>query len=282
MKIFRFLTSKTFWANVLLILLFVALLFWALNLWMDSYTRHGEDLRVPNLSRLDYDEAIKNLAEMELEGVVLDTSEFDPDFPRGSIINQYPEAGAFVKEGREIRLTINPMKPRKIEMPDLKEKTKRRALYDLQSKGFKIGELTYVPYLGKDVVVEVKVNGRPVEPKQKFDKGTPVELVLGKGLDGGRVEMPNLLYLSLREARQKLLEASLNLGSFTLDGFTAGSDTNDALVFRQYPGATNYPSVSIGTEVELWLTTDDTKLPNDSLLIRQREIADSLANEDTP
>jgi len=277
MKFFRFLASKTFWANVILIILFLAGLFWGLNIFLDNYTRHDENLRVPDLSRLDFEEAEEKLAEFNLYATVLDTSEFDPDFPRGSIINQYPEAGHMVKEGREIRLTVNPMKPRKVALPELKEKTRRRALYDLRSKGFEVGDLSYVPYLGKDVVVKMKVDGKEATAGTKLVKGTVVDLVLGEGLEGGeKVIMPYLSSLSFEDARQRLLANSLNLGVVTTD--SSVEDTAAALVFRQYPSTTGETQVSMGTEVDIWLTMDDTKIQNDSLLIRQREIADSLEN----
>lgn len=277
MKFFRFLVSKTFWANIILIILFLAALFWGLNIFLDNYTRHDENLRVPDLSRLDYEEASEQLAKFNLDASILDTSEFDPDFPRGSVINQFPEPGHYVKEGREIQLTINPLKPRKVALPDLKEKTKRRAIYDLQSKGFIVGELSYVPYLGKDVVVETKVNGKTTKAGEKLEKGTVVNLVLGEGLEGGeKVKLPYLSSLSFPEARQKLLDASLNLGVVSTD--TSVTDTLAALVYRQYPSTSGETKVSMGTEVDIWLTMDDTKIKNDSLLIYQREIADSLAN----
>lgn len=264
MKLFRFLKSKTFIANVVAVIIVCALLFWGLNAWLDSYTRHGDNIKVPNLQRLSFDEATEALAEKNLNYSILDTSEFNPDFPRGAIIGQYPGAGSDVKEGREIRLTLNRMKPRKIAIPDLIEKTKRRALYDLRSTGFEVKELEYVPYLGEDVVVEVKVNGRSVDPGDKFDKGTAVTLVLGQGLGDVRIKMPYLRWLTFEEARQELLSESLNLGSVRYDEEV--EDSAAALVYRQYPNPSTEPSVNIGAEVDLWLTTDHTKIPNDSLL----------------
>lgn len=276
MKLFRFLKSKTFLANIVAVIIVCALLFWGLNAWLDTYTRHGENIKVPELQRLDFDEAVQLLADNKLSYTILDTSEYDPDFPRGAVIGQYPGAGAPVKEGREIRLTINRMKPRKIAVPELIEKTKRRALYDLQSKGFEVAELEYVPYLGEDVVVEVKVNGRSVEPGEKFDKGTKVTLVLGQGLGTARIEMPYLKWLTEEEAHEKLLKASLNLGSVHYDEEV--EDSSIALVYRQYPNPSLKPSVNIGAEVDLWLTTDHTKIPNDSLLYSQ---AQDTTNIDT-
>lgn len=277
MKLFRFLKSKTFWANLVVAIIVCVLIFWGVNAWLDSYTRHGENVKVPTLTRLSYQEALEKLEEQELIGEILDTSEFTTEYPRGSVIEQYPEAGSLVKEGRSIRLTINPGKPRKIEMPQLIEKTKRRAIYDLESKGFEVGELSYVPYIGKDVVVDLKVNGKSVKEKEKFDKGTVVNLVLGQGLGDTKIKMPYLRFLTLEEAKDLLLETSLNLGSVGYDPDL--QDTSLALVYKQYPNPSLKASVSVGAEVDIWLTDDYTKIPNDSLKYRHPEIVDSLTND---
>lgn len=279
MKLIRFFKTKTFWANILLIALALVLIFWGVNACLDSYTRHGENIKVPNLDRLAYQEAVDRLEELDLTATILDTSEFEPDFPRGSIINQYPGPGALVKVGREIKLTINPLKARKIEIPQLIEKTKRRALYDLESKGFKVGELTYVPYIGKDVVVDMKVKGQSVVEKQRFDKGTVVDLVLGEGLSGTRIKVPYLRYLSVAEARTRLFDFSLNLGSVQYDDPV---DTVGAVVYKQYPNPSLAPAISLGADVDVWLTTDYTKIPNDSLDFSHSEMPDSLANDSVP
>lgn len=248
-----------------------------LKTWLDSYTRHGENIAVPALIRLSYEEASSKLEALGLEAEILDTAEFNPKMPRGAVVDQYPPADALVKTGREIKLTINPMKPRKIELPDLVEKTKRRAIYDLESKGFVVGELEYVPYIGKDVVVDVKVKGLSVNPKERFDKGTVVSLVLGRGLGDTRIAMPYLKWMSLREARIRMMESGLNMGSIVFDPEV--SDSNAAKVYQQYPQPSREPSTHTGISVDLWLTEDYTKIPNDSLAYQTNAISDSTLEQ---
>lgn len=277
MKLFRFFTTRLFWTNVALLLVLLVVLFLGLSTWLSNYTRHGETLEVPDFSRLDFAEA-EDIAEgVHLKLMILDTAEFTSEFPRGSIIDQYPAPGSQVKEGREIKLTINRDKPRKIEIPKLIEKTKRRAIYDLESKGFRIGALSYVPYIGKDVVVKVKVNGTEVEEGSRFEKGTVVDLVLGQGLSNTKVMVPYLRFLNEEDARAKILAGSLNVGSVIYDSEV--EDSSAALVYRQYPAPSLRPMVSMGGEVDIWLTQDYTKIPNDSLKFTNPEYADSLAND---
>lgn len=273
MKLVRFLKSKTFWLNFILAAIAISLVFFGLKSWLGQYTRHGENIAVPNLSRLSFQEATTQLEALGLEAEILDTAEFDPKMPRGAVISQYPEPDASVKTGREIMLTLNPLKPRKLELPDLIEKTKRRAVYDLESKGFVVGDFEYVPYIGKDVVVDVKIKGLPVNPKQRFDKGTVVNLVLGRGLGDTRIVMPYLKWLSLQEAKNKLMERGLNLGSVMYDEEI--QDSSLAMVYKQYPPPSTVPSINSGVSVDLWLTQDYTKIPNDSLAYQTNTLADS-------
>lgn len=263
MKFFRFLGSKTFWANLILALLFGGAILWGTAELLDRYTRHGKTITVPDLSRLALSEAEERLAKLNLEHVVMDSSEFDPGYPRGSVVNQYPAPGREVKLGREIRLTLNPLKPRKIALPDIIEKTRRRAIYDLESKGLAVGELEYVPYIGKDVVVDIKYEGKSVPVGKKLEKGSVIDLVLGEGVGDTKIRVPYLRWLTLDEAESELKSRSLNVGAIVYDEEIR--DSSLALVYRQSPPPSTTEDINLGEEVDVWLTNDHTKIPGDSL-----------------
>ncbi|MDX5325657.1 MAG: PASTA domain-containing protein [Bacteroidota bacterium] len=269
MKIIRFLTSKTFAANLVLALIVLIILFFLLDYSMNRYTRHGQRIVVPDLTRVSLEDAGLALEDLDLSFEVLDSAEFSPDFPPGSVVAQYPEAGMEVKEGRVIRLTLNPFQPRKIEMPDLEEKTLRRAIYDLESKGFNIGNFIYKPYLARDVVIGMEVDGKDAKPGDPFDKGTTVDLVLGEGLSAEKVPVPYLKYKDLNEATAAIKRSSLNLGVVIYDEDV--KDTSAAVVYKQSPLPNWSPVIRLGGSIDLWMTEDRTKIVNDSLqfLLRQ-------------
>ena len=66
-------------------------------------------------------------------------------------------------------------------MPDLIEKTYRQAVPTLEAVGLKEGNITYKPYLGKDMVLEMRMNGKKVKPGDKVLKSSKIDLVLGDG-----------------------------------------------------------------------------------------------------
>lgn len=280
MKLFRFLLSKTFWVNLIVMIILSAGLLIGLHFSLNKYTEHGMTIEVPDLTGMALSEVETELQAAQLSFVILDSAEYDPSFPRGSVIAQYPEAHKQVKTGRELKLTINPFYPRKVEVPDIIEKTKRRAIYDLESKGFTLGKLVYVPYLGKDVVIDIKMGERSLMPGTKLKKGSTIDLVLGMGLSDELVASPYLRWKTLEEARDYLTLRSFNLGSIIYDEEI--SDTAAALVYRQNPAPSTEPSIRMGREIDVWLTNDYTKIVNDSLEFQILTPPDTLSNDSTP
>src|SRR5699024_11027130 len=144
-------------------------------------TNHGKTIEVPDLSKMQLEEVDQTLKDLKLQRIVLDSANYNPDFPKYSVIEQTPEAGHKVKEGRKIYLKLNPNGYPKIEMPNLIRHTKRQVIPMLNSLGFEVGDITYKPDIAKDVVLEIWANGKKIQPGDKVMKTTKVNLVLGDG-----------------------------------------------------------------------------------------------------
>jgi hypothetical protein len=262
-KFLAFITSKTFFANLALAGIFFIALIWGVQAWLKATTHHGEMIIVPDLYSYTLTDAESLLIAQNLSYKVIDSAEFNPKMPLGSILEQYPKAGDAVKSERKILLTINPFTVRKIEVPHIIDKTLRRAVYDLESKGFEVGELVYKPDIAKDVVLGLMHGEEEIQPGEKFIKGTVIDLLVGSGLGNERMPVPYLKWLTLEKAESKLLSNSLNLGLVLFDEEVQDSAT--ALVYRQSPSPSHEPRLRLGTTVDIWLTNDSTKVPNDSL-----------------
>jgi beta-lactam-binding protein with PASTA domain len=107
--------------------------------------------------------------------------DFRPEFPKLTIVEQEPRAGAKVKEGRKIYIKINAEKFTMVPVPDLVEKTYRQAVPTLEAVGLHEGVVTYRPYLGKDMVLEMSMNGKKLKAGDKVLKSSKIDLVLGDG-----------------------------------------------------------------------------------------------------
>jgi len=275
-KLLTFFTSKTFFANLLLAMIFFVAIFWVINKGLAIITHHSQRIAVPDLTGLSLSEVEKLLEKDDLLYKVIDSTLFDPNKPFGSVIDQFPLAGAEVKEGRVIMLSINPFEVPKFEIPDIIEKTLRRALYDIESKGFVVGTLTYVPDIGKDVVLGVQIGNQATQPGEKFVKGTVLNLIVGAGLSNEPVPVPYLLGLVAEEARLKAQTFAFNIGVIIYDESVI--DTLQAKVYRQSPKPSRSPKVRMGTPIDLWFTNDSTKLPSDSLFFYNEGLYENAPN----
>lgn len=235
-------------------------------LFVRWYTQHGQTIAVPEVAGKSFSEAVQILENVSLHYRISD-SVYDESKPPLTVIDQTPLPASLVKDGRTVYLTINATTPPRITMPDLKDVSLKQASMILQSYGLKVGKLTYKPDLAKDVVLETRVGGKAVNAGAEIKKGDKVDLILGDGLGETSVEVPNLIGLTLREAKFVLDGSSLSLGALVLDA-SVKRDTLDAVVYRQMPPP-NDPDqlmMNMGEGVDLFLTSpQDYNLKTDDL-----------------
>lgn len=182
MSIFKFIISKTFFKQIGIAVVSFVILFFGLKFWLNITTNHDQKIQVPDLHKITIADAEQKLKELDLDFKVIDSASYNPDYPKRSVIEQNPEAGAFVKEKRKIYLTLNPSKYRDITIPDLNGRTKRQATSELQAIGFIVStEYTYVKDIGLDVVRGLRHKGKIINPNDKLPKNSIIELVLGDG-----------------------------------------------------------------------------------------------------
>lgn len=147
---------------------------------VDKYTRHGEEVEVPNLYGMNEAAAMKKLEALGLSGEVADTG-YVYNQAAFAVLEQSVRAGERVKPGRVIGITVNADGPRKIAIPDVAGNCSRREAEDkLRVLGFKLAAPEFVKG-DPDWVVGVKVNGCEVACGAKVSVTAPVTLVVGRG-----------------------------------------------------------------------------------------------------
>ncbi len=181
MSLRSYLTSKIFFAQIIAAIAIIGVLAFLFFHWITYVTKHGEVVIVPNLTRMTEDQIEDKLDELNLDYEILDTMDYQPKFPKLAVIQQEPAPGARVKSGRTIYVKINAEAYKKVLVPDLIDKTYRQAVPTLNSIGLKAGTITYAPHIGKDMVLEMRINGRKIKPGLKVYKATKIDLVLGDG-----------------------------------------------------------------------------------------------------
>ncbi len=263
----RFFISRAFWFNVAAIILVSVLFFWLVLTGLDSYTNHGESIEVPDLKGMTLKNAVATLEDKHLRYKIMDSTYNGNMLPR-AIIDQTPEANSNVKEERHIYLTINASIPPSTEIPNLAYTSLINAKIQLDSRGLILGEVRYVPWKNK-VVLKAFVDGKLAEEGDVAPKGTKVDLEVGNGVGNLTVPIPNLIGLTLREARIVLEAQQLNIGaSVPNEGVV---DNENAYIYRQQPAQNPFGDkmINIGEPIDVYLQNeepnqffDDTPPPN--------------------
>ncbi len=184
MAIRNYLRSRVFLYQILAAIAILAILSYILMHWITYKTNHGEEIAVPDLRKLTEEQVEEKLSNIDLDYKLLDTIDYEKDFPKFSVVTQDPKPGVKVKSGRKIYIKINSGGFTSVRVPDLIEKTYRQAVPTLMAVGLVEGKKTYKPYLGKDMVLEMWINGKKVKAGDKVSKSSVVDLVLGDGKIG--------------------------------------------------------------------------------------------------
>jgi beta-lactam-binding protein with PASTA domain len=181
MSLRKYLTSRVFFVQVLIAIAIIAALGYLFMHWLTFTTDHGHEIAVPNLSKLTEEQVEEKLDELDLDYVLLDSVDYRSDFPQFSVVEQDPTPGTKVKVGRKIYIKINTSGFSSVRIPDLIEKTYREAVPTLKALGLEEGTVTYVPNLGKDMVLEMRFKGRNLKVGDRVLKSSKIDLVLGDG-----------------------------------------------------------------------------------------------------
>jgi beta-lactam-binding protein with PASTA domain len=202
-----------------------------------------------------------------MEAVVFD-SVFLTDFERGTVVEQHPKAGFKVKRNRKIFLTMNAMNPERIPMPDLISLTFRQATARLETYNLNVGEVTYEPDIGINLVLQQKFRGMEILPGDSVSKGSFIDLVLGKGLSDELSAVPLLIGMTLEDAKLRAADRFLRIGGILDDNtIVSVEDRVSALIYQQRPEAGAESTLPLGSSIDVWVTLDTTKIPVTDTLI---------------
>lgn len=180
MSFIKFLFSKAFVKQLLYAVLVLVILTFLLLWWLKFTTNHSQQIEVPDLSKMTLDKVEEVLNEADLRFEIMDSANYNPDYPRYSVIEQVPKAGKSVKENRKIYLALNPSGYTKISIPKVVGRTLRQAEPTLVAVGFKIGKITERPNIS-DQVLELRHNGKRIKPGDQIQKTSVIDIIVGDG-----------------------------------------------------------------------------------------------------
>lgn len=252
MKAFNFLTKRAFYINLLIIIALVVIIIEVTFFSLKNYTRHGEEIVVPDFVGLNCDSVIKQYDDL-FHFVMLD-SVYAKNLPEGSFFQQDPLPNSNVKKGRNLYYIKVSEAPEKVVMPNLRNLSLRQAMVLLKSNGLKVSELEFVDHFAKNAVVDQQFKGEIIEPGTEIIKGSAIKLLVGYGRDDKKTHLPNLLTAKKSNVKNLLHEASLNLGEEIFMEYDADEKYR---VYRMVPAYDIQTLVTLGSTVDVWYRSEN-------------------------
>lgn len=252
MKAFKFLTKRAFYIHLLIAIALVIMIIEAVFLSLKAYTRHGEEIIVPDFVGLNCDSVLDVYAN-DFNFILLD-SIYSKSFPEGSIYQQDPLPDSKVKKGRNLYYVKISEAPEMVVMPNLRNLSLRQAIVSLKANGLKVEELEYVEHFAKNAVVDQIFEGDTIHPGEQLVKGSAVKLLVGYGRDDKKTHLPNLLTVKRENVKNNILEASLNLGK---EIYMDYDENENYRVYKMEPAYDIKTLVTLGSKVDVWYRSEN-------------------------
>jgi len=228
----EFITRRPLWQNILIGFSFSLFLLIVFLFMLNRITNHGEYLVVPELKGKNFIQVQEELENQGFEVVLQDSIYIDSIAPN-AIIKQFPESEANVKVNRVIYLTVNCTVPPTITMPNLIGMSFRNAILELRSLGLKMGDTTFIPDIAKNAVKDQLSDGVQIKPGSPIRMGSKIDLLIGSGLGGAAVPVPDLFGLTYPEAQLVMELNGITPGVILLDDDLV--DTTLGFIYWQNP-----------------------------------------------
>ncbi|MBQ2697001.1 MAG: Stk1 family PASTA domain-containing Ser/Thr kinase [Clostridia bacterium] len=165
-------------------------------------TQTSVEYEVPNLTNKTVQEAEVLVAGGQLK-IIVEKEENSETVAAGKIISQSPAEGRMLKEGSEIRVVVS-LGAGEFLMPNLLNSTKADVEELLKSKNL---QYAIVEEFSNTIAKDCVTRQTPVAGTY-IDTATSVTLYVSKGPR----EVPNLIGLTVEQAKQKLLPVNMTIG----------------------------------------------------------------------
>lgn len=150
------------------------------SLSLGFYTRHNEEVTIPNIRGMKVDKAIDKLSTSDLQYEIVD-SVYRNDIDHGVVIETSPKEGANVKVGRKIYITINSFAPMHRKIPRIENMSSRQAIAQLNSLKFYNIKVKEVVGDFDNLCIRIETQDGKIVPTGKdLSVDTPLVLVVSK------------------------------------------------------------------------------------------------------
>ncbi|MEO7524009.1 MAG: PASTA domain-containing protein [Ferruginibacter sp.] len=254
---FKFLTNKPFWVNLLVAISVGFLSIFIFLQLLGVITKHGQYLTVPSVLGKSTPEAVKFLEGKGFDVVIQDSIYVDTA-RKGIVLKQLPDPNSTVKVNRTVFLTVNCTILPLVDMPSLEGKTLNFALNILSRSHLTLGDTVYRPHFMRGSILEQSFKGLEIKSGAKLPWGSSIDLVIGSGLGEERILVPSLINLTLAEAKIVLAENGIEIGAIIPEADI--TDTAASFIYQQNPPRYNEDKqpfyIQSGQLMDIWVSKE--------------------------
>ncbi len=185
---------------------------------MMSYTRQGQSVNVPDVEKMNYDDALRTLGSSGLAGRKSYNVRYIRDIDSNTVVVQRPSPGSEVKPGRTVYLVVNKRERPSFSIPDLYGRPVNEVKQLLDRHGITVEDVQEQPVF--DPADDGNVLSQSVAPNTMLYEGSSVSLIVGKAEEietVTKIPVPDVLGMSLKQARQVILDKGFNTGNVSYE-----------------------------------------------------------------
>ena len=204
--------------------------------------KFSEKVLMPEIRDLDSASARALLKQTGLEVSEVKFA-YHESVPFSHVIHQQPAPGTRLKPNRRVKFTLS-LGEELIIIPDLKELSPSQASDTLQKLGLRLGEIREI-YVGNERTTPGTIISSNPPLGGSLPRGGMVSITISQSSLMGRTFVPDLVHVSLEQARKMLAKQHLKLRQVT-----AARDP------EMLPGTVLKQSVEAGAEVDQGIFID--------------------------
>jgi len=196
---------------------------------MPLYTQQGRTTKVPAVVGLNVENAKEVLTQAGLTPREAETR-IDKEYPIGTVAVQNPPAGAEVKFGRGVYLTISGGEPL-VKVPSLRGKSLRDARFTLERTALGLGNILYQQ---SQEFPENTIIDQSIAEGTEVKNGSKIDVTVSQGRNSNTFPVPSVTLKSLTEAQKMLADVGFKVGTIT---YQVSSELLPNTVLDQSPKA---------------------------------------------
>jgi eukaryotic-like serine/threonine-protein kinase len=196
---------------------------------MPFYVQKGKITKVPDVIGLSLEEAKQKIKEAGLDPKEAEYKS-DKRFKIGTVTMQNPVADSEVKRNRGVYLTISGGEEL-VEVPNLKGKSVREAVFNLEKNNLKLGTILYEP---SEEVFANTIIRQEVLPGAKIRSGNIINVTVSQGRSTDVHPVPDISLKTLNEAEKILTNSGFRIGKTT---YQTNNDILPNTIIEQTPRA---------------------------------------------